>query len=134
NVIKLEADAGPDRTIKDGATTLLGGPGTSTKVNHLKEWQPNQYIDDIYADNPMVRPPHDFTYYLIVSDTGATYQCTSIDTVVIYVECEDVNLPNAFMPESGGSRAKFGLMNRKIVKLEKFNIYDRWGKMVFTTT
>lgn len=134
NVIKLQSDAGPDRTIKDGASTLLGGPGTSQGTNHQRTWFPNQYIDNIYSDNPLVKPPHDFTYYLTVTDTGSAKKCSSIDTVVVYVECDDVNLPNAFMPESGGSRAKFGLLNRKIAKLEKFNIYDRWGKMVFTTT
>ncbi|MCB0697334.1 MAG: hypothetical protein KDC07_08215, partial [Chitinophagaceae bacterium] len=111
NVIKLQADAGPDRTIKDGASTLLGGPNTSQGLNHLRRWVPDQYIDDIYSDNPMVRPPHDFTYYLVVTDTGSKYKCASIDTVVVYVECGDVNLPNAFMPESNGARAKFGLLN-----------------------
>ncbi len=45
-----------------------------------------------------------------------------------------MNLPNAFMPESNGARAKFGLINRQIAKLDKFNIYDRWGKLVFSTT
>lgn len=133
NVVKVQSDAGPDRTIQDGASTLLGGPEVSKGVNHLRIWQPNQYIDDIYSDNPTVRPPHDFTYYQIVTDTGSNPSCVSIDTVIVYVDCEDVNLPNAFMPERGGSRAKFGLLNRKIAKLEKFNIYDRWGKLVFTT-
>lgn len=134
NVIKVKADAGPDRTIKDGASTVLGGPKTITDKHLLRRWTPNQYIDDIYTDNPTVRPPHDFTYYLTVADTGRTYQCADIDTVTIYVTCDDVNLPNAFMPESGGSRAKFGLINRKIVNLDRFSIYDRWGKQVFTTT
>lgn len=134
NVIKLKADAGPNRTIADGATTLLGGPGTTKESNHFRVWSPNQYIDDVYSDNPVVRPPHDFTYYLAVYDTNRLYKCVDIDTVVIYVDCEDLHLPNAFMPESGGSRAQFGLKNRQLVKLDKFSIYDRWGKQVFTTT
>lgn len=135
-VKELKADAGPDRTIADGASTLLGGPGTSKSKNLNRVWSPNQYIDDIYSDNPVVRPPHDFTYYLTLSDTlyGVDQRCVSIDTVVVYVSCEDVNLPNAFMPETNGARAKFGLMNSQVAKLEKFNIFDRWGKLVFTTT
>lgn len=134
NVVKVKADAGPDRTIEDGATTLLGGPLTQQDGHLLRVWSPNQYIDDIFKDNPVVRPPHDFTYYLTVSDTGLATQCVAIDTVVIHVSCEDVNLPNAFMPESSGSRGKFGLLNRKFAKLDHFNIYDRWGKLVFTTS
>lgn len=139
-VIQLKADAGPDRTIVDGATTMLGGPYTDDADHLLKRWTPDQYINDVYSDHPLVSPPHDFTYYLHLRDTttltieGQPFQCSAIDTVVIHVECENVNLPNAFMPESGGSRAKFGLLNRKIIKLDHFNIYDRWGKQVFTTT
>lgn len=134
NVIKVEADAGPNRTIADGATTLLGGPNTSQERYLLKRWTPNQYIDDIYADNPTVRPPHDFTYYLTVVDSGTQYQCFAVDTVQIIVGCENVNLPNAFTPERAGPRAKFGILNTQIVKLDRFNIFDRWGKLVFSTT
>lgn len=134
NVIKLKADAGPNRTIADGASTLLGGPETTKERKHFRVWSPNQYIDDIYSDNPVVRPPHDYTYYLSVYDTGKEYQCVDIDTVVVYVSCDDLSLPNAFMPETNGNRAKFGLLNRQIAKMERFSIFDRWGKQVFTTT
>lgn len=132
NVKKLKADAGPDRTIADGASTMLGGPMTSQRFDYLRKWMPDQYIDDVYNDNPTVSPPHDFTYYLSVTDSSG--MCTVTDTVVVFVQCDDMDLPNAFMPESGGSRSQFGLMNRQIAKLDKFNIYDRWGKLVFTTT
>lgn len=134
DVRKVKADAGPDRTIKDGATTILGGPGTSYKSNYLRRWFPQQYMDDPYSDNPIVRPPVDFTYYLEVVDTGSELQCSDIDTVVVYVDCDDINLPNAFMPEDAGARGRFGLLNSQLVKLSKFDIYDRWGKLVFTTT
>lgn len=131
-VKKLKADAGPDRTIGDGGTTLLGGPMTSQRLDYLRKWTPEQYIDDVYSFNPTVSPPHDFTYYLTVVDSSG--QCSVTDTVVVLVTCDDMNLPNAFMPETSGPRSKFGLMNRQIAKLDKFNIYDRWGKLVFSTT
>lgn len=134
NVIQLKADAGPDRSIKDGATTMLGGPYTTPDDYYLRRWSPNQYIDDIYAENPTVQPPHDFTYYLTITDTATGTQCVDIDTVVVRVNCGNVNLPNAFMPERGGPRGTFSLLNNKIVKLDHFNIYDRWGKQVFSTS
>ncbi len=134
NVVKIKADAGPNRTIQDGASTMLGGPETVKGRRYLRRWFPEQYIDDIYAENPIVRPPHDFTYYLTVVDSGSTPSCAVTDTVIVYVECEGLNLPNVFTPESGGPRSTFGLMNSQLVKLETFSIYDRWGKQVFTTT
>ncbi|MCB0700961.1 MAG: gliding motility-associated C-terminal domain-containing protein [Chitinophagales bacterium] len=137
SVVKLNADAGPDRTIADGASTKLGGPYTTTEVNHLRRWFPDQYIDNIYSDFPVVSPPHDFTYYLLVSDTAVLPNgktCQRVDTVNVYVGCDGINLANAFTPERGGPRGTFGLANQQIVRLNKFNIYDRWGKQVFTTT
>lgn len=137
NVIvkKVKADAGPNRTIADGASTMLGGPNTIKGGNYMRRWLPDQYIDDVYAEFPIAKPPHDFTYYLTVTDTLNPFKvCVSMDTVVVLVGCENVNLPNAFMPENNGANAKFGLINRQIAKLEVFSIYDRWGKQVFTTT
>lgn len=130
-VRKVKADAGPDRTLVDGASTMLGGPNTMNGTNFTYTWQPNQYLDNMFSKNPIARPPFDFTYYLRVGDTSG---CYDIDTVIVRVGCNDLNLPNAFQPESRGLRSKFGLVNSQIVKLNYFTIHDRWGQEVFTTT
>lgn len=131
-VNKVNADAGPDRTLKDGETTILGGPYTSLGPiqQYFYVWSPNQFLSDRYSLNPTANPPYDFTYYLTVTDSS---NCVSVDTVVVHVDCNDLNLPNAFMPESVGSTARFGLSNSQIVKLNSFTIYDRWGVQVFST-
>lgn len=131
-VRKIKADAGPDRTLRDGAGTVLGGPLTSLGTQYSYKWFPNQYIDDAFSLNPVARPPYDFNYYLQLIDTAG---CVSTDTVKVYVQCNGINLPNAFVP--GGQSAqnsKFGILNSNVVKLNYFHIYDRWGKQVFTTT
>jgi len=131
-VSKNRADAGPDRTLGDGAKTLLGGPLTSLGPQYTYNWIPDQYINNTDDPNPVVSPPFDFTYYLEVRNTQG---CYDIDTVVVHVACTDLNLPNAFAPESKITGAnRFGLLNKQIVKLNYFNIYDRWGKEVFSTT
>ncbi len=130
-VNKVKADAGPDRTIIDGATTLLGGPENTLGPNYTYQWLPDQYLTDPFSMNPVARPPFDFTYYFEVTDTSG---CKAVDTVVIRVDCNDLNLPNAFIPEGSGIRSKFGLVNQNIVKLNYLNVYDRWGQQVFTTT
>src|SRR5690606_5893479 len=82
--------------------------------------------------NPEVNPPFDYTYYLEVRNTDG---CYDIDTVVVHVDCNDLNLPNAFIPESSNPGVnRFGLLNRQIVKLNSFSVYDRWGRQVFYTT
>ncbi|OSZ81786.1 hypothetical protein CAP35_00520 [Chitinophagaceae bacterium IBVUCB1] len=130
-VNKVQADAGPDRTLADGANTLLGGPFTSIGINYTYKWLPDRYLNNFGIANPTAFPPFDYTYYLFVTDTSG---CQAIDTVLVNVGCNDVNLPNAFAPEGRNTQNRFGLANSQIVKLAVFSIYDRWGKEVFTTT
>jgi hypothetical protein len=131
-VNKNRADAGPDRTIYDGAKTILGGPLTTEGVQYTYTWLPNQFISNTTGTNPVVNPPYDFTYYLEVRNS---FGCYDIDTVVIHVTCNDLNLPNAFNPDSKNPNSnRFGVMNKQIVKLNYFRVFDRWGKMVFEST
>jgi gliding motility-associated-like protein len=139
NVGKIKADAGPDRELADGASTILGGPYNSFSHDsgvYEYRWFPYQYINDTALAYPTVSPIHDFTYYLEVTmQLNDTHQCKAIDTVVVLVTCEDLNLPNAFAPDGDNPVTKtFGLINRQISKLTYFRIYDRWGKLVFYTT
>lgn len=132
DVSKNKADAGPDRVLGDGARTMLGGPMTTESPEHTYTWLPNQFISDLSVPNPVVNPPYDYTYYLEVRNA---FGCYDIDTVVVRVTCNNLNLPNAFSPESGNPGSnRFGVLNRQIVKLNYFKIFDRWGKLVFETT
>ncbi|HRO42851.1 MAG TPA: gliding motility-associated C-terminal domain-containing protein [Flavipsychrobacter sp.] len=132
DVSKNKADAGPDRILGDGAKTILGGPMTTESTEHTYTWLPTQFISDISITNPVVNPPYDYTYYLEVRNS---FGCYDIDTVVVRVTCNDLNLPNAFAPESSNPNSnRFGVMNRQIVKLNYLKVFDRWGKLVFETT
>ena len=135
-VSQVMADAGPSRTIKDGAQTVLGGPNTSIGSTYHYQWFPNEFMNNnTFVPNPTVNPNNDITYYLTVTQLNDTFQCKAYDTVVIRIGCDAVELPNAFAP--GNNRPgsdKFGLLNKNIVKLNSFIIYDRWGNEVFTTT
>ncbi|NDC41670.1 MAG: gliding motility-associated C-terminal domain-containing protein, partial [Chitinophagia bacterium] len=135
NVVKVYADAGPNRTIADGATTLLGGPKTSLGDNLFYTWYPNNYLS---ADNvafPDANPPTDFTYYLKVTLLDGIYNCAAYDTVTLSLNCGDIYLPNAFTPNSTNSLTnRFGIQNANIAQLNYFRIFDRWGNLVFETT
>jgi gliding motility-associated-like protein len=132
HVTKVMADAGPDRTVQDGASTQLGGPFTSLGTNYSYTWTPKRYIVDDMSLTPVVNPPNDYTYYLEVKE--ANTGCKNVDTVVVRVECNDVNMPNAFKPQGSDYQSRFGIANNQIVKLVHFRIFDRWGREVFSTT
>lgn len=132
DVSSVRADAGPDRTIADGAKTILGGPNTLVAAKNVYEWFPRENIDNIFSLYPTVDPPTSKTYYLRVTNTNG---CTDIDTVIVKVQCNGFNLPNAFSPNNlRGAPKYFGMKNRQIVTLYYFRIFDRWGRMVFSTT
>jgi gliding motility-associated-like protein len=131
-VSQVKADAGPDRTLLDGASTIIGGPNTVTGPQFTYEWFPAQYISNPLIPNPVANPSRDITYYLKITNTD---RCVDIDTVNIKVTCADLNLPNAFAPDNQREAPRsFGILNKQIVKLNYFRIFDRWGKEVFSTT
>lgn len=133
NVSKIKADAGPDRIISDGAATVLGGPNTTVGPNYEYLWTPDIGYD-FSRTTPTTRvvPPYSMTYYLNVSNSDG---CKTIDSVHVTVPCDDINLPNAFKPSSEFEKVnKFGILNLQFGQINYFRIFDRWGKMVFSTT
>jgi len=132
DVNKVSADAGIDRVIGDGANTVLGGPMTTEGTNFRYEWTPSNFLDNPLNPNPTSNPFYDMSYSLKVTNT---WGCVDYDTVTVKVGCADINLPNAFIPEDHSSNNDyFGLINKNIIKLNYFRIFDRWGKEVFSTT
>ncbi|HTN16947.1 MAG TPA: gliding motility-associated C-terminal domain-containing protein [Chitinophagaceae bacterium] len=133
NVSKVKADAGVDRVLADGSTTVLGGPMTTEGDLFSYVWTPTNFLNDPLSPNPSSTPFYDVTYALTV--TTKFLGCVATDTVVVRVGCNDVNLPNAFTPEDHSANNDFfGLINKNVIKLNFFRIYDRWGKEVFSTT
>jgi gliding motility-associated-like protein len=148
-VDRIKADAGPDRWIHDGATTIIGGPYTTlfdSTYGHAYGyyWEPFQFLSDSSVPNPAAKPPYDFTYVLFtyvltVSDSflrnDVLIRCQAKDTVTVHVDCADLYLPNAFAPNSSNPLVnRFGVINKELVQLNNFQVFDRWGVEVFSTT
>ncbi|MCD6012027.1 MAG: domain containing protein [Flavipsychrobacter sp.] len=135
HVSKVMADAGPDRYIRDGATSIIGGPFTTLAGLYKYHWEPFQFMSDSTVPNPYVFPPHDMTYHLTVTELNDTFGCVAKDTVVVRVDCGDFAVPNAFAPASPYTAVStFGILNKALVKLNYFRVYNRWGTLVFETT
>ncbi|MCC7030457.1 MAG: gliding motility-associated C-terminal domain-containing protein [Chitinophagaceae bacterium] len=71
-------------------------------------------------------------YYLEVTDAKG---CKAKDSV--YIEsgpcCEEVFIPNAFSPNGDGNNDVFRITSSAGIELIQFDIYDRWGKRVWST-
>ncbi|MBS1615711.1 MAG: gliding motility-associated C-terminal domain-containing protein [Bacteroidetes bacterium] len=132
DVSDVRADAGPDRSIADGAKTIIGGPNTLIAPKMTYQWSPPENIDDVFSLFPTVSPRTTKSYILKVTNTLG---CISMDTVVVKVLCNSFNLPNAFAPGNhSGEPTTFGMKNRQISVLYYFRIFDRWGRQVFSTS
>lgn len=131
-VSQIAADAGADRSITDGSAVILGGPMTPLGPEYSYNWFPTDYMTGPISQNiSSAVPGKSITYYLEVFNTDG---CYAIDSVIITMNCDDITLPNAFVPEGKSEHtAIFSIKNLQFEKLNSFTIYDRWGQMVFTT-
>ena len=133
NTIMVDVDplspvnAGPDVTINLGDVVTLS---PTAVAGATYSWSPSDNLSCTNCQNPTANPPNTTMYVLTVNE-GA---CTLTDTVVVYVKCNDVFVPNAFSPNGDGYNDVLYVKSVCITSLTSFAIYDRWGEKVFETT
>ncbi len=93
-------------------------------------WTPSSWLSDNSILNPIATPEDDITYFL----TGFNGACTAVDSVYISIIKEIlVTLPSSFTPNQDGQNDLLTLITEGIDHLNYFNIYDRWGNMLFSS-
>ena len=72
------------------------------------------------------------SYNLQVTDANG---CVIYDTVKIEAGpcCEIAFIPNAFSPNGDGKNDVFRVLSTAAIQVQQFDIYDRWGKRVWST-
>jgi gliding motility-associated-like protein len=123
----VTAGAGVDVTIQQGQSTQLNGTGGTSW-----SWTPAGSLDCPTCQNPNATPDVTTTYVLTVTDSLG---CTDTDTVTVFVdiECGELFLPTAFSPNGDGENDVYCVRSNCIRSLQ-FEIYNRWGEKVFSTT
>lgn len=126
----LTAWANPD-TIYIGESSTLG---TGTSGGTLT-WGPNYNINNVNAQNPVVTPHHTTTYTVTYTDAyGCQFPIAGVTIYVITNVCDDGTLfvPNTFTPNGDGVNDIMFARSNLVLEVD-FNIYDRWGQLVFHT-
>jgi gliding motility-associated-like protein len=123
-----DLQAATDTTIFRGSSVKLSVLGDGKE-----EWHPNYMIDDVFSKTPTVNPIYSTKYY--VKSIGKN-GCVSFDSVTVRVVGKTILLlPTGFSPNGDGVNDLFGIVQYlNIEKINSFDIYDRWGEKVFTTT
>jgi gliding motility-associated-like protein len=119
-------------------TTLYIGDGIQIEswpscVQNIN-WFPATGVDDTSISEPFITPVTSETY-TIEYDHGF---CLAKDTILIVLvdpddlECANLLLPNAFTPNGDGKNDLFGISNAFLIEeFISFEIFDRWGGLVF---
>lgn len=96
-------------------------------------WTPTDYLTYSQSGSPLATPLHDITY--TVTGVSLLQGCPQTDSVHITVVPQDVFIPNAFTPNGDGNNDVFRIGTiRKMVNVQEFRIFNRWGQEVFETT
>lgn len=129
NVYRLPtANAGPDKTMIQGDATTLNGAVTGTAVTLT--WTPAIYISNANSLQPVVNPPSDTTYTLIVQ---SPFGCGVATDQVFVKVFKKVTIPNAFSPNNDGINDTWKIEAIEAYPDADIKVFNRYGQPVFAT-
>jgi gliding motility-associated-like protein len=126
--------------------TAFAGRDTSVVINqplHLNatggtsyQWFPPTYLSAGNIPDPVAvftSEAEYFRYKIIAYDAAGCMDSTSL-LVRIFKTLPNVFVPSAFTPNGDGKNDKVSPIGVGIQAIQYFNIYNRWGQLVFSTT
>lgn len=125
-VIELE----PDSLIYLGEEITIVKENNRANVTYT--WKPPTGLNCTDCTNPVAKPLKSTWYYLTTNDKEGCFNFTDS----IYIEVIDgfsAELPTAFTPNGDGNNDLIYLKGWGIKELLIYQIYNRWGELVFET-
>lgn len=118
-------------TITAGQSVVLTASGGNALT-----WSPTNGLSCTTCPNPTATPAETTTYIVSVSDDQG---CTGEASAIVSVEssCEGLFVPTIFSPNNSGPDANNTLCvlgDALCVSNLVFQVYDRWGELMFETT
>ncbi len=127
----INAYAGHDTTIVTKQPLQLNASGG---IKYL--WAPTANLTAIDIANPVAMfkdPANNFQYKVLVYNEANCVDSAYI-RVKVYSTPPTVFVPNAFTPNHDGKNDYLKPITAGIQHLEYFNVYNRWGQLVFSNT
>jgi len=92
-------------------------------------WFPPSGLSNANIADPLMSPEVRTRYFV---NATTEHGCTISDSMDVLVSGTVIDMPNAFMPT--GSNNLFKPSRRGIAQLKAFNIFNRWGNKVYSST
>lgn len=117
-----------DTALVDGQSIRLFATGAV-----FYQWSPNQWLSAYNVQNPTAKPRDNIVYLVTGTDENGCMARDSI-SITLYDIPYGMHVPTAFTPNGDGNNdvARPILLGMK--SLSYFNIYNRFGQLVFSTT
>lgn len=128
---EIHANAGRDTTVITGQRLQLQATGGV----HYR-WQPSTGLSDADIANPVAVynvPSTGIPYKVYVYNEAGCVDSASI-RVKIFQTLPTVFVPNAFTPNNDHHNDVIRPIAVGMAKIETFQIFNRWGQLVFSTT
>ncbi|WP_127126735.1 PKD domain-containing protein [Pseudoflavitalea rhizosphaerae] len=124
---QIHAFAGNDTSIVINQPLRLSGSGAE-----FIEWWPSNFLSTTRGSNPVALLSDHYTYYMRAYTAEGCYADDTIN-VKVFKTKPDVFVPNAFRP-GGTQNNLLRPILAGISKLSYFQVYNRWGQLVFQTS
>jgi len=112
-------------------------PGETYEIDlvtngHYFNWFPPEGLSNTTIPNPIASPDVRTRYFVNITGENG---CSFTDSIDIIVHLESIfDVPNAFVPgNSNVNNGIFKIEKRGLVTLDRFQIFNRWGNLVFET-
>jgi gliding motility-associated-like protein len=123
----VHAFAGHDTIAVLGKPFRLHATGGNAYV-----WSPATGLSDPYIADPVVTGHRDMIYKVRVASQPEA--CFAYDTVEVrFLKGPALDVPTAFTPNGDGRNDILRPIAAGIAQLDYFQVYDRWGRMVYRT-
>lgn len=97
------------------------------------EWSPTLELSNASISNPVVNIEKSTKFILKATSVEGCIVIDSIDVFVTNNMDPQIFLPNIFTPNGDGINDCFGPLSNKLITIEQFQIFNRWGALIFST-
>lgn len=123
----VPAFAGNDTAVVVGQPLQFNATGGSVYT-----WAPARGLSRTDIPDPVANLNDSITYFVKVATPEGCYAMDTVH-VKVFQTAPDIFVPTAFTPNGDGLNEKLTPIPVGITKMDYFRVYNRWGKLVFST-